>query len=80
MKSGRRKQKRKIRYFLILQWLPIGSLGKKAALWCILGVPSIWWIDHEEREAEAEEENTKGGLESEWFNRDWQEWSNARAW
>ncbi|KAJ6090329.1 hypothetical protein N7486_009144 [Penicillium sp. IBT 16267x] len=32
-------------YFAILQWLPIGSLGKKAALWCILGVPSIWWID-----------------------------------
>ncbi|KAJ5160911.1 uncharacterized protein N7482_007915 [Penicillium canariense] len=32
-------------YFLILQWLPIGSLGKKTALWCILGVPSIWWID-----------------------------------
>ncbi|KAJ5280717.1 hypothetical protein N7478_006089 [Penicillium angulare] len=32
-------------YFVILQWLPIGSLGKKAALWCILGVPSIWWID-----------------------------------
>lgn len=32
-------------YFFILQWLPIGSLGKKAALWCILGVPSIWWID-----------------------------------
>ncbi|KAJ6114009.1 hypothetical protein N7523_007326 [Penicillium sp. IBT 18751x] len=32
-------------YFLLLQWLPIGSLGKKAALWCILGVPSIWWID-----------------------------------
>lgn len=32
-------------YFLVLQWLPIGSLGKKAALWCILGVPSIWWVD-----------------------------------
>jgi hypothetical protein len=32
-------------YFLLLQWLPIGSLGKKASLWCILGVPSIWWID-----------------------------------
>lgn len=32
-------------YFVVLQWLPIGSLGKKAALWCILGVPSIWWID-----------------------------------
>ncbi|CAI7614561.1 unnamed protein product [Penicillium pancosmium] len=34
-----------VAYFVILQWLPIGSLGKKAALWCILGVPSIWWID-----------------------------------
>ncbi|PYH94639.1 putative vacuolar protein sorting protein Vps66 [Aspergillus ellipticus CBS 707.79] len=32
-------------YFLLLQWLPIGSLGRKASLWCILGVPSIWWID-----------------------------------
>ncbi|KAL4785386.1 hypothetical protein BJX76DRAFT_181750 [Aspergillus varians] len=34
-----------VSYFLVLQWLPIGSLGKKAALWCILGVPSIWWVD-----------------------------------
>lgn len=32
-------------YFLVLQWLPIGSLGKKASLWCILGIPSIWWVD-----------------------------------
>lgn len=32
-------------YFLILQWLPIGSLAKKASLWCILGIPSVWWID-----------------------------------
>lgn len=32
-------------YFLILQWLPIGSLGKKASLWLILGVPGVWWID-----------------------------------
>ncbi|KAL1964934.1 hypothetical protein VTN77DRAFT_6287 [Rasamsonia byssochlamydoides] len=32
-------------YFLVLQWLPIGSLGKKASLWCILGIPSLWWID-----------------------------------
>ncbi|KAL4941283.1 hypothetical protein BDV06DRAFT_5328 [Aspergillus oleicola] len=32
-------------YFLILQWLPIGSLGKKASLWCILGIPTIWWVD-----------------------------------
>ncbi|KAL9001456.1 MAG: hypothetical protein Q9169_000031 [Polycauliona sp. 2 TL-2023] len=32
-------------YFLFLQWLPIGSLGKKASLWLILGVPGLWWID-----------------------------------
>jgi hypothetical protein len=32
-------------YFLFLQWLPIGALGRKAALWVILGVPGIWWVD-----------------------------------
>ena len=32
-------------YFILLQWFPIGSLGKKASLWLILGVPGIWWID-----------------------------------
>ncbi|EEH22842.1 hypothetical protein PABG_05053 [Paracoccidioides brasiliensis Pb03] len=32
-------------YFCVLQWLPIGSLGKKASLWVILGIPGIWWID-----------------------------------
>lgn len=32
-------------YFIVLQWLPIGSLGKKASLWLILGVPGVWWID-----------------------------------
>jgi hypothetical protein len=32
-------------YFFVLQWLPIGSLGRKAFLWCILGVPSLWWVD-----------------------------------
>lgn len=32
-------------YFFVLQWLSIGSLGKKAALWLILGTPGIWWID-----------------------------------
>ena len=32
-------------YFFVLQWLPIGSLGKKASLWVILGIPGIWWID-----------------------------------
>lgn len=29
----------------MLQWLPIGSLGKKASLWSILGAPGVWWID-----------------------------------
>jgi hypothetical protein len=34
-----------IAYFLLLAWLPIGSFGKKAVLWSMLGVPGIWWID-----------------------------------
>ena len=32
-------------YFAFLQFMPIGVLGRKASLWCILGVPGIWWID-----------------------------------
>lgn len=32
-------------YFLVLQWIPLGSLTKKAFLWMILGIPGIWWID-----------------------------------
>ncbi|EXJ62150.1 hypothetical protein A1O7_02583 [Cladophialophora yegresii CBS 114405] len=32
-------------WFLVLQWMPLGILGRKAALWCILGIPGIWWID-----------------------------------
>lgn len=32
-------------YFLFFCWFPIGSLGKKFALWLILGVPGIWWVD-----------------------------------
>ena len=32
-------------YFFVLQWLPIGSLGKKASLWLILGSPGVWWFD-----------------------------------
>ncbi|KAI9889633.1 MAG: hypothetical protein M1814_005141 [Vezdaea aestivalis] len=32
-------------YFLVLQWMPLGSWAKKAMLWLILGVPGIWWID-----------------------------------
>ncbi|KAI9762976.1 MAG: hypothetical protein M4579_000039 [Chaenotheca gracillima] len=32
-------------YFLLLQFIPLGSLFKKAMLWSILGVPGVWWID-----------------------------------
>lgn len=32
-------------YFFVFQWLPIGNLGKRAALWSMMGVPGIWWID-----------------------------------
>jgi hypothetical protein len=32
-------------YFVLFSWLAVGSLIKKAALWCILGIPGIWWVD-----------------------------------
>ena len=32
-------------YFLVLQFLPIGSLGKKAILWLVVGTPGLWWVD-----------------------------------
>ena len=32
-----------IAYFIFLQWLP--TLAKRGALWAILGIPGIWWID-----------------------------------
>lgn len=32
-------------YYTILQYLSIGSLGKKAVLWAMIGTPGIWWID-----------------------------------
>lgn len=32
-------------YFFLFRWLPIGNLGKRAALWSMMGVPGIWWID-----------------------------------
>jgi len=34
-----------VTYFLLFSWLPVGSLIKKAALWLILGIPGMWWID-----------------------------------
>ena len=32
-------------YFLVIQWLPVASLVRKAALWTLLGIPGIWWVD-----------------------------------
>ena len=32
-------------YTLLFSWLPVNSLIKKAALWTILGIPGIWWVD-----------------------------------
>lgn len=34
-----------VSYFLVVQWLPIGPLIRKAYLWLMLGIPGIWWID-----------------------------------
>ncbi|KAF2187382.1 hypothetical protein K469DRAFT_705072 [Zopfia rhizophila CBS 207.26] len=34
-----------ILYFLILEWLPVGSFVKKCVIWFILGIPGVWWID-----------------------------------
>lgn len=34
-----------VSYFLLLQFLPLGILFRKAILWAILGLPGIWWID-----------------------------------
>ncbi|SMQ49324.1 unnamed protein product [Zymoseptoria tritici ST99CH_3D7] len=32
-------------WLLIIQWTPAGGLLRKANLWCILGIPGVWWID-----------------------------------
>lgn len=34
-----------ISYFLVFQWLPIGSLVRKAWLWSILLSLGVWWVD-----------------------------------
>lgn len=34
-----------VSYFLVVQWLPIGPLVRKAYLWLMLGIPGVWWID-----------------------------------
>ena len=32
-------------YLLVVRWLPVGSLIRKAWLWSILGVCGVWWVD-----------------------------------
>ncbi|PPJ54000.1 hypothetical protein CBER1_02991 [Cercospora berteroae] len=32
-------------WLLIVQWAPAGSILRKANLWCIIGVPGIWFVD-----------------------------------
>ncbi|EON64370.1 hypothetical protein W97_03601 [Coniosporium apollinis CBS 100218] len=32
-------------YFAFLSWLPLNALVKKGALWILLGIPGIWWVD-----------------------------------
>lgn len=32
-------------YFLIIAQLPVGSGGRKAALWTILLAAGVWWVD-----------------------------------
>ncbi|KAI5356882.1 putative phospholipid/glycerol acyltransferase [Septoria linicola] len=32
-------------WLLIIQWAPAGSILRKANLWCIIGIPGIWFVD-----------------------------------
>jgi hypothetical protein len=32
-------------WFAIIQWTTPGTLLRKANLWCIIGIPGIWWVD-----------------------------------
>lgn len=32
-------------YFLILEWLPVGSFIKKSVLWVMVAIPGVWWVD-----------------------------------
>jgi hypothetical protein len=29
----------------LVQWTTPGTLLRKANLWCIIGIPGIWWVD-----------------------------------
>lgn len=32
-------------WFALVQWTTPGTLLRKANLWCIIGIPGIWWVD-----------------------------------
>lgn len=32
-------------WFALVQWTTPGTLIRKANLWCIIGIPGIWWVD-----------------------------------
>ncbi|KAF2875232.1 hypothetical protein BDV95DRAFT_538776 [Massariosphaeria phaeospora] len=32
-------------YFTVLEWLPVGSFIRKCALWVMLAIPGVWWVD-----------------------------------
>ncbi|WPH03117.1 vacuolar protein sorting protein vps66 [Acrodontium crateriforme] len=32
-------------WLLAVQWMPAGSMFRKATQWCLLGIPGVWWID-----------------------------------
>lgn len=32
-------------WLAIIQWTPAGGILRKADLWCVLGIPGVWWID-----------------------------------
>jgi uncharacterized membrane protein len=32
-------------YFLILENIPVAQVLKYMALWLMLGIPGVWWVD-----------------------------------
>lgn len=34
-----------IGYFALFHHLPLPVIARKVALWCLLGIPGIWWVD-----------------------------------
>lgn len=32
-------------YFFFFHWLPLPVVARKMALWCMMAIPGIWWVD-----------------------------------